>query len=278
MNDPARLEHVSLAIDSYPYTPLASPDGKRVFVSLWNQSAVAVFDIAAKKFVAQWPTASHPTEMVLSPDGKTLYVACANGNTVAVLDTENGKALETVNSALYPHAPHGSTPNSLALSPDGKALFIANADNNNLAVIDVGQRGHSRSLGFIPLGWYPTSVRYRAADNQIYVANGKGLMPKANRQGPNPLVPAGNLVTVREYIGGLLRGSLSVIAAPSPEDMARYTKQAFQCSPLKSDQAAVGAPRSATIPFPPRWAMPVRSSTASTSSRKTARTIRSLAT
>src|SRR5262249_4418834 len=161
-----------------------------------------------------------------------LYVACANGNTVIVLDTESGKTLETISTALYPQAPHGSTPNSLALSPDGKALLIANADNNNLAVIDVSKRGQSRSLGYIPVGWNPTSVRY-GSDNVIYVANGKGLLPKANRQGPNPLVPAGKVGTVREYIGGLMRGSMSIIPAPSPEDMARYTRQAFRCSPLK---------------------------------------------
>jgi YVTN family beta-propeller protein len=250
LNEPAKLEHFALDKDSYPYTSLIGRDGKRVFVSLWNGSAVAVFDAGEKKFVARWPTASHPTEMVESPDGKTLYVACANGNTVAVLDADTGKSLETVNSALYPQAPHGSTPNSLALSPDGKALFIANADNNNLAVIDVSERGRSRSLGYIPLGWYPTSVRYRAADDRIYVANGKGLMPKSNRQGPNPLVPSGNFGTVREYIGGLMRGSLSVIPAPSPEDMAGYTKQAFQCSPLRSDQAAVSKPRDPNHPIP----------------------------
>jgi hypothetical protein len=250
LSDPAAPKHHDLGKDSYPYTPLPSPDGKRVFVSLWNQSAVAVFDITADKFVARWSTASHPTEMTLSPDAKALYVACANGNTVVVLDTDTGKTLETINSALYPQAPHGSTPNSLALSPNGKVLFIANADNNNLAVIDVSEHGRSRSLGYIPVGWYPTSVRYSAADNQIYVANGKGLLPKANRQGPNPLIPAGSVGTLREYIGGLLRGTLSAIPAPSPEDMARYTKQTYRCSPLKSDRSAVAKPREQDNPIP----------------------------
>ncbi|QDT73258.1 Phosphoesterase family protein [Lacipirellula limnantheis] len=250
LSDPAPPKHHDLGKDSYPYAPLPSPDGKRVFVSLWNQSAVAVFDVVADKFVGRWSTASHPTEMTLSPDAKELYVACANGNTVVVLDADTGDTLETINSALYPQAPHGSTPNSLALSPNGKVLFIANADNNNLAVIDVSERGRSRSLGYIPVGWYPTSVRYSAVDNHIYVANGKGLSPKANRQGPNPLIPAGSAGTLREYIGGLLRGTLSVIPAPSPEEMARYTKQTYKCSPLKSDRSAVTKPREQDNPIP----------------------------
>jgi len=40
-----------------------------------------------------------------------------------------------------------------------QTLFIANADNNLVAVFDVSTPGKSRSLGFIPVGWYPTSVR-----------------------------------------------------------------------------------------------------------------------
>ena len=250
LTDPAGLKDFSTGDDSYPYTVLPSKDGTRLYISLWNQSAVAVFDTVANKFVERWSTASHPTEMALSSDGKMVYVACANGNSVVVLDTESGKTLETINSALYPQAPLGSTPNSLALSPDGKVLFVANADNNNLAVIDVSERGKSHSLGYIPVGWYPTSIRYNSSDNQIYVANGKGLLPKPNRNGPNPLLPPGAVGTLREYIGGLMRGTMSIIPAPSPQDMAHYTKKAFACSPLKSDRSMQGSRRTADNPIP----------------------------
>ena len=126
--------------------------------------------------------------MALSPDEDLLYVACADSNTVSVLDTQTGRQIEVITTSLYPQAPHGSTPNSLALAPNGKTLWVANADANNLAVIDVSRRGQSRSLGFIPVGWYPTSVRMSARADRIIVANGKGLSSKANRNGPNPLV------------------------------------------------------------------------------------------
>src|ERR1019366_10473094 len=118
-----------------------------------------VIDLASAQLVTRWPVQEHPCEMALTRSGKLLFVANASRNTVTVLDTESGKALETVCAALYPKAPPGSTPNSLALSPDEKTLFVANADNNTVAVFDVAKPGKSRSLGFIPLGWYPTSVR-----------------------------------------------------------------------------------------------------------------------
>jgi len=67
--------------------------------------------------------------------------------------------IETLNAALYPDAVPGSTTNGLALSSNEERLYIANADNNALAVFDVEQTGSSHSLGFIPVGWYPTNVR-----------------------------------------------------------------------------------------------------------------------
>jgi YVTN family beta-propeller protein len=193
--------------------------------------------------------------MVLSPRGDTLYVACANSNSVAVLDAVGGQPLETISSALYPRAPLGSTPNSLALSPDGKALFIANADNNNVAVVNVSERAHSASLGYIPVGWYPTSVRYSPIENQLYVANGKGVLPAANPQGPNPLARRSAAKGVRQYIAGLLRGTLSVIAPPTPGDMARYTRQAFECSPLEADESPTAQPEAGN-PIPAKLGDP----------------------
>ncbi|HVX14943.1 MAG TPA: bifunctional YncE family protein/alkaline phosphatase family protein [Pirellulales bacterium] len=240
LDDPSRVRRLPLGEESYPYTVLPAPDGKRLYVSLWGKAAVAVVDIETFEVDDTWPSESHPTEMALSPDADRLFVACSNSNLVSILDTHSGRATETISTALYPKAPSGSTPNSLALSPDGKVLFVANADNNNVAVFNTSEPGASRSLGYIPVGWYPTSVRFNPRDERIYVANGKGLMSSANPQGPNPLKdpPA----TVRQYIGGLFRGTLSVIESPSPADMARYSEAAFRASPLKSDFAPAAEP------------------------------------
>src|SRR5262245_25966166 len=47
--DPEQREVISLEKDSYPYTCVLAPGGKRLFVSLWNKAAVAVIDLDAKK-------------------------------------------------------------------------------------------------------------------------------------------------------------------------------------------------------------------------------------
>jgi len=235
LDDPAARRSVAFEKDSYPYACLPEPGGKRLFVSLWGKAEVAVVDIAEGKLLETWPTESHPTEMVLSPDGQTLFVACSNSTRVWVMDVKNkGKALETIHCALYPNAPAGNTPSSLSLTPDGKLLFVANADNNNLAVLNVSTPGQAKALGFVPVGWYPTSVRYNPADKRLYVTSGKGLSSRANPQGPSPYQKRN--LPIYEYIAGLFQGSLSTIDLPEPGQLADYTRRAYACSPLNRDQ------------------------------------------
>lgn len=254
LDAPEKAKRVALEKDSYPYAVLPTLDGKRLFVTLWGRSAVAVIDLQTLKVDGQWAVAAHPTEMALSPDGKRLFVACANSNTVSVLDAASGRALETISSALHPKASNGSTPNSLSLTPDGKVLLIANADNNNVAMFNVSEPGKSRSMGFLPAGWYPTSVRYSPLDERIYIANGKGVISKANAQGPDPLKRAPS--DLRQYIGGLLLGTMSVIDNPSPKEMAEYTEAAYRSSPLKADQSPVAAPAGKNHPIPAKLGEP----------------------
>jgi YVTN family beta-propeller protein len=232
--------------NSFPYTCLVEPAGKRLFVTLWANAKVAVVDLETNKVVAGWPTAAHPTEMALSPDGKTLYVSCANSTKVSVFDTTTGDTVQTIHCALYPQAPSGNTPNSLCLTPDGEMLFVANADANNLAVFNVADRKAAKPLGFIPTGWYPTSVRYNAKEKMLYVANGKGRVSKANPSGANPENPRSTI----EYIGSLYSGTVSVLPLPSPAEMAKFSKTAYECSPLQKENEAQAAGVAADNPIP----------------------------
>ena len=221
----------------YPYACRLDERKGLLYVSLWARAEIAVIDIESNQIKARWKTEEHPNEMLLTKNCRFLYVANANRNTISVINTEEGAAVETIWSALHPQAPPGSTPNSLALSPDEKTLFVANANVNNLAVIDVSTPGKSRSLGFIPTGWYPTSVRVTPDGKTLLVANGKGLVSKPNPNGPQPV--AGK--TTNEYIGGLFKGTVSIIPLPKRSEleaqMEHYTATAYQCSPLRGDNA-----------------------------------------
>ena len=222
----------------YPYACRLDEERKRLYVSLWAKAEVAVIDLKSNTVVDRWKTEEHPNEMLLTRNGRTLYVANANRNTVSVIDTVRGETVETLWAALHPQSPPGSTPNSLALSPDEKTLFVANANINTIAVLDVSTRGKSRSLGFLPTGWYPTSVRVTPDGKNLLVTNGKGILSRANPKGPQPGKSAPPGTTV-EYIGGLFKGTLSIIHLPErsafEKQLETYTADAYRCSPLLKD-------------------------------------------
>lgn len=242
----ARL--IDLGKGTYPYAAVADRDDPdRAFVSLWGGAAVATVDLKTGDVKERWATPSHPTEMVQSPRGHILYVACSNSTKVAAIDTSTGRTMEVIDCALYPGVPSGNTPQSVSLNADGTMLAVANADANNIAIFDVSEAGHARSTGFVPAGWYPTSVRF-LPDGSLVYANGKGVMPRSNRHGPNPLVssPGG----VREYIGGLMRGTLGFVKSPNAKSMERYTREAYAATPLRRDAAARAEAREADNPIP----------------------------
>ena len=237
---------------SFPYACRLDEGRQRLYVSLWARARVAVIDLASSRVVALWTTQEHPCEMALTRSGKLLFVANASRNTVSVFDTLAGKPIELISAALYPDAPPGSTPNSLTLSPDERTLYVANADNNMVAVFDVSTPGKSRSLGFIPTGWYPTSVRVTPDGKKLLVANGKGIVPMANPLAPQPGIKASSESTA-QYIARLLRGTLSIIDLPARKDretrFADWTRQAYDCSPLRPDFGVWAVPP-ANSPIP----------------------------
>ncbi len=220
------------------YTCILSPDRRTLYASCWGCDRIVIFDTEGQKITGSITVGDNPNDMCITRSGQFLFVANANDNNVSVISTGEMKVIETLNTALYPDAPSGSTTNSLALSRDEKTLFIANADNNCLAVFDVSIPGESKGKGFIPTAWYPSCVR--VAKNRILVSNGKGMTSLANPYGPNP-VRRGEEVVYQEggqeqtikvqYIGGLFRGTMSIINVPDESQMGIYSKAVYNNTP-----------------------------------------------
>jgi len=250
-----------LGLEAEGYACKISRDFSELFVSCWGCDHVLVLDLNQYNWKTPVPVGDNPNEMLLTPDGKFLYVCNANDNSVSVIDVRKKRVIETLDAALYPNSPSGSTTNSLALDAAHKKLYIANADGNCLAVFDVRQPGNSLSLGFIPTGWYPTCVRL--VNNKLWVANGKGFGSKANPFGPSPLRKKEEVIhhggiskqgSEVQYIGSLLKGSMSVIAPPSAKELTAYSAQVYANSPYAQYKAG----SSSTAPIALGKASPVR--------------------
>ncbi len=231
-----------VSLPTIAYSCVLSPDEKILYVSLWGEDRVAIFNTELNSITTEIKTGSHPNELLLNKKGDLLFVANANGNTVSVINTTSNKVVVTLSAALFPTSLTDSTTNGLALSADEKTLYIANADNNCLAIFDVGETGNYKSIGFIPVGWYPTNVK--SLGNKILVTKGKGFISVANPNGPQPIsknddseyqmgISAKNKL---QYIAGLFKGTLSFIDAPAANKLKKYTQQVYANTPFNEEK------------------------------------------
>ncbi len=148
------LQHFDLSTSdlvpsSFPYTCVATSDGRRAWCSLWNASRVAELDLMSGQ-VARWiklkepddalAPGSHPTAMLLSPDEKVLYVALANIDEVAVISTADANAFAFLDTTVRNQQYAGTYPSALAQSTDGKRLFVADSSSDAVAVFDTSDR------------------------------------------------------------------------------------------------------------------------------------------
>ncbi|HTI94456.1 MAG TPA: bifunctional YncE family protein/alkaline phosphatase family protein [Puia sp.] len=263
INTQTRAVTKRVALPGPGYSCVLSPDEKKLYISLWTSASVAVYDLDGGVIASAIETGRHPNELLLNKKGTRLFVANSNDNSVSIIDTKSGKATETVTTTLYPTRLAGSTTNGLALSADEKRLYIANADNNCLAVFDISSNGNSKSLGFIPVGWYPTNVK--TLNDKIIVANGKGISSSANPLGPQPFRKenaVGEHVGPKannrdQYIGGMFKGVLCFIDKPNEAQLKTYTQQVYANTPFtdKKLQLADGedgnpVPRKVGAPSP----------------------------
>jgi YVTN family beta-propeller protein len=246
-----------LGLDAEAYDCKLGKGAKELYITCWGCDKVLVYDLEKNLWESPIIVGDNPNEMLITKDGKYLYVCNSNDNSVSVVDLSTRRVIETLDAALFSNSPSGSTTNSLALDPIAKRLYIANANNNCLAVFDVAVPGKSLAKGFVPVGWYPTAVKI--VNSKLWVANGKGMTSLANPFGPSPLRKKEEIIhhgfntkdaSQVEYIGGLFKGTMSIIDLPNQSSLDMYTKAVYAnaaYSQAKAEMADVKAP---TFPIP----------------------------
>ena len=231
---------------SNPHTCVFGSDSRYLYISEWGASSVGIVDTETGQVVRQIPVGIRPNDMAVAKDGR-LFVSCAGDNTVHVIQTKTledpeGKASpslrlpdrvrEILNTAIEPTNLEGSSPVGVSVSSDDKSLYVANALNNDVMVADISNPEETKIQGFIPTGWYPTSVL--ATEGQILVAVGKGLSSVPNY----PPVKGSLRITVGgepfSYIGQTLKGTVSFINTPDAETLKKDTEMVRANTPFRN--------------------------------------------
>ncbi len=271
----------AIDVGAYPHSCVFGADKRHLYVSNWGARSVSVVDTKVGKQLREVAVGVRPNDMALAPDGR-LFVACSGDNTVHVIQTralekkgeeaDSSRRLwdgtrEIISTALYPQSPEGSAPVAVTVSPDGRTLFVANSDNNCVMVANIsgsmnepGEKYAEKiSLveGFIPVGWYPTSLAVSPDGSTLLVGNGKGVVAEGNpskdgetKEGAKPKMI---------HPARTLDGSVSFITKPDDKQMAAYTAQVRKNSPYAPDTLqAAQKPNDCIIPDKVGAACPIK--------------------
>ncbi len=155
------------ALDA-PHHLTVSPDGKNVYVALWDEDALSIYDrdldtgllTFNSKLANGAPDGAGttvdglqgPRAAVVSADGKQLYVVAWNGDSLTTFNRTESGALEFV--AVHENGVNGveglDGAHSLALSSDGKFVYVAAFFDDAITVFardpDVGTLAYDQTI------------------------------------------------------------------------------------------------------------------------------------
>lgn len=232
----------SVKVGYRPYGLALDPSGKLLAVSNWGDKSVWFLDSTTLDVKRKVAVQSHPTALQFAKDGR-LFVTNSGANTVSVI--ANGKVIETIRTGTDRADRIGSTPVALSLDPTGKTLFVANAGNNCVTVVDVAKPTKSFIKGFIPTEKYPTAVAVSPNGKKLLIGTAKGLF------GPNAGMNAPTTGKKRKskggpeylYVGNQMAGRLAILDMPTSKQLAAYSTQALDNSPLGEKAALTASER-----------------------------------
>jgi len=218
---------------------LTGPAGKgtRVRVDpvrhIASEGTVSVVDLGTDA-VREVLVGLHASALAVAPDGR--HVVCANsaGDTLSILDATTGDVLDTVWTKRTPADLYGAMPNALAFSPDGERLYVCNGAQNAVAVMDwePDERGGTKLLGLIPVGWHPGAVVVDPARQGLAVANIKGLPVKPKPRGDS----AG-------FNSHHYHGSVSILPIPGDDDLPPLSERVARNMRSGAIRDALAPPR-----------------------------------
>ena len=250
-NPPVQTSQV--AVGNAPHTVLISPDGKTAYVS--NEGGrvptegdfqiysgvgeivadpfvgaaitgtVSVIDVPSLTLKTNIKTGLHPTGMAFYGSDR-LLVANAYSDTLSVIDTDTSTVVSTINLGLPIRVPgdsnsaYGAAPNSIAVDQDNGMAYVALYNANAIAVVNLrNQNPNGAVRGMIPVAYAPSFVVLDKTDNELIVANDKGIGTRNSYE---------THYGVTDYNTHQDDGTVSIIPVPNSDSLSAMTSQVYQ--------------------------------------------------
>ncbi|HEX8844758.1 MAG TPA: FixH family protein [Pyrinomonadaceae bacterium] len=142
-----------------------SPSQEFLYVTLPEQSSVAVVNVITRKIVATivFQEKTKPRRIALQPDGRYVWVGLDDSTLVAAIDTATNKLAARISVGAGLH--------NLAFTPDSRFLYVTNSAADTVSVIDTKKLARVADLN---VGKTPVPVAYSSASRLVYVASING--------------------------------------------------------------------------------------------------------
>ena len=142
-----------------PHGIVATPDGRKVYVSSETAGTVSVIDTATDRVARTIEVGPMPHGLAVSPDGRLVVVAGFDANQVILIDAARDQVLDKI-PVPWPH--------SSAISPDGRTAYVASqhATFPALVIIDLVRRIQT---GTVPLSRAPRALTLGPDGTRLYV-------------------------------------------------------------------------------------------------------------
>jgi YVTN family beta-propeller protein len=229
----------TFAVGKRPRGIHATPDGKRIFVTLSGSprmapgvdterapadkaaDGLAVIDVSARKLVDRWHVGSDPEQFAISKDGKLAFIANEDDASIAIVDLSSGQARGKVKVSAEPEGMTVNPANGevyATCEEKGEVFAIAPDQQRVVAKIDAG--GRPRSVAFLPDG----SRGYVACETGGYVAVIDAVSHKllSKIQLPQGSLPMGSAISSdgKELYVSTGRGNAVVVIGTEKNEIA----------------------------------------------------------
>jgi YVTN family beta-propeller protein len=238
-----------IRVGNAPHSVVISPDGKTAYVSneggraatdadfqinssgteiVANQvtgaavtGTVSVVNLRSMKVTATVSTGLHPTGMAFY--NGYLLVANTYSDTISVIDTVTNEVRWTAPISLPIGVPgqkepaYGAAPVSIAVDAKNGVGYVACYNANAVAVLNLNNPINP-VLGAIPVAYAPMSVALDTANNQLIVANDKGVGTLYSFETDHG---------VTDYNTHQDNGTVSIVSLKNPSALAALTAQVY---------------------------------------------------
>ncbi len=184
---------------------------------------VSVVDLSTQTVVANINTGLHPTGLAFY--GSYVLVSNTYSDSISIIDTKMNRVVRTIDLGLpiavpgQNQAAYGAAPTAIAVDTAANVAYVALYNANAIAVVDLNPSAKKAVVGMIPVAFAPASVVLDKSQNQLVVANDKGIGTRLSFETD---------YGVTGYNTHQDNGTVSIVPVPSPVTLKTFTKKVYQ--------------------------------------------------